>query len=385
MRRNQALCFLALCAAGLAAWTGSEVFAGGSMLERPAGQFFISEKPPEGMTCMNAAKRGMDSGRGARHSPYAMIWQKNYEHGTGVMTEPEWFEDEKNREWMPTTKETGEETFRPTSAMQADVNRRWYHFDAEGKDLEHLAKEIALTLNGYNSVYYYDGEHDVGHFVIVTNCEKVRVSGTQFHYKLYFRNLSKRPGHTKVERFKDLQNRFPERVVMKEVWKRLRTNPQNRRIFKERLKLYTGPNHLHYDKDPIDFPMHKIQDVTSDDSVRFRDLPDTYYNQIAPRKALKRERVQRTFDEMQLKAFKRFLKSQYEDESAEGLERMELDELVQKAESERQIKVRNEGKGLRIQKQPPEYYPGTRIEVQPIRGGTGTDVKLSFEELGIEL
>lgn len=374
MRRNQAVCFLALCAAGLAAWTSSEVFAGGSMLERPAGQFIISEKPPEGMTCMNvAAKRKFDSGKGARHSPHAMIWQKHYKHGTGVMTEPEWFEDEKNREWFPTTSETGEETFRPGKAMQADINRRWYHFDAEGKNLDHLAKEIAIILTGQNSVYYYDGEHDVGHFVIVTNCEKVMVSGTEYHYRLYFRNLSKRPGHTKVERFKDLQNRFPERIVMKEVWKRMRTNPQNRRIFKERLKLYAGPNHLHYDKDPIDFPMHKIEDVTADSGYRHRDLPDKYYKEIMPRKVLKQSRFQKTLDEMQLKAFKKFLKTQYEEESEEALERLEMEELVRKAEVARQIKVRNEGKGLRVQKPMPDYYPGTRIEVKPIRGGTSHD------------
>jgi large subunit ribosomal protein L13 len=302
-----------------------------------------------------------------------MIWQKHYEYGTGVLTEPEWFKDERNREWMPTTKETGEETFKPPPAMQADTNRMWYHFDAEGKDLDILAKKIAAKLTGKESTFYYNDEYDIGHFVIVTNCEKVRVKGTQFHYRLYFRNLSNRPGHTKVERFKDLQNRFPERIVMQAVWKVMKTNPQNRRIFKERLKLYTGPNHLHYDKDPIDYPLHKIPDVTADSAVRMRDLPRNYYEELAPRKALKRERVQQTMDEIQLKAFKRFLQGQYEDESPEALERMELDDLVNKAEVARQVKVRNEGKGMRIQRPLPDYYPGTRIEVQQIRGGSSTD------------
>ncbi|CAK0868865.1 unnamed protein product [Prorocentrum cordatum] len=119
--------------------------------------------------------------------------------------------------------------------------------------------------------------------------------------------------------------------------------------------------------------MHKIKDVTADTVYRTRDLPAKYYTKIAPRKALQKERFQQTLNEMQLKAFKNFLKKQFEDEGAEATERLELDQLVQQAELARQIKVRNEGKGMRIQKAPPQYYPGTRIEVQPIRGGSSTD------------
>lgn len=46
----------------------------------------------------------------------------------------------------------------------------------------------------------------MGGYVIVTNCEKVTVSGKKYLYKRYFRHTVGRPGKMKIENFRDLQN-----------------------------------------------------------------------------------------------------------------------------------------------------------------------------------
>lgn len=46
---------------------------------------------------------------------------------------------------------------------------------------------------------------DMGDFVVIVNAEKVVVSGNKYNDKTYFRHTNGRPGHYKIEAFKDLQ------------------------------------------------------------------------------------------------------------------------------------------------------------------------------------
>ena len=50
---------------------------------------------------------------------------------------------------------------------------------------------------------------DMGAYVVVLNAEKVTVSGTKFDDKTYFNHVNGRPGHYRVEAFKDLQKVSP--------------------------------------------------------------------------------------------------------------------------------------------------------------------------------
>lgn len=51
----------------------------------------------------------------------------------------------------------------------------------------------------------YTPSMDMGDHIIIINAEKVRVSGKKFFQKKYFRHTTGRPGHYKIETFKDLQ------------------------------------------------------------------------------------------------------------------------------------------------------------------------------------
>ena len=64
-------------------------------------------------------------------------------------------------------------TFTPTPA---DINREWFIVDAEGKVLGRLAAQIAHRLRGKHKPEFAP-HMDNGDFIVVVNCEKLRVTG----------------------------------------------------------------------------------------------------------------------------------------------------------------------------------------------------------------
>jgi len=211
-------------------------------------------------------------------------------------------------DWKPYTNFRGETSYRPTKENQADDLRRWYLFDAAGKTLGHLAVAIALVLRGKDSTLY-DIRGDVGHYCVVTNCEKVKVSGKKYKEKLYFRNLSKRPSGIKVERFYEVQRRFPERIIMAAVWGAMPKKPGCRRIFQERLKIYVGPDHLHHEEDITPYPMHLIKDCTPTSSLPPRRRIRHIIERTEPMRAAKALAQAEQEKEERLANYKEYLKS----------------------------------------------------------------------------
>ena len=61
-------------------------------------------------------------------------------------------------------------------AKPAEVERKWYVVDAEGKNLGRMASQIAAILRGKNKPTYTP-HVDCGDYVIVINAEKVEVTG----------------------------------------------------------------------------------------------------------------------------------------------------------------------------------------------------------------
>jgi len=252
---------------------------------------------------------------------------------------------EERKAWNPIMSWRGEKVYHPSLELQDDKYRQWYHFNADGKCLQSLAVAIYGALYGKFSTIF-DPKYDVGAFAIVTNCERVRVHGKQYHYKIYIRNPRGIPSGFKVERFCDLLKRFPERIIMKAVWGCMPKNKKSRRIFKERLKLFAGPNHLYYNKDPLDYPMHKVLDVTFDQALRHRDKYEVYHTKVKPREEKVKAWKDGKRDRTMLRLYKSFLRAQIWHDGAEAVERDNLDELVSRAEERRlnTVLVANEGK-----------------------------------------
>ena len=130
---------------------------------------------------------------------------------------------------------------------QDSIDRQWFLVDAENQTLGRLATEVASVLRGKTKPNFTP-HLDTGDFVIVVNAEKIKVTGKKFDQKLYRRH-SGRPGGMKVETFKSLQSRIPERIVEKAVKGMLPHTRLGRQLF-TKLKVYKGSEHPHLAQEP---------------------------------------------------------------------------------------------------------------------------------------
>lgn len=140
-----------------------------------------------------------------------------------------------------------QKTWFPKSADTAASSKTWYVVDAEGLRLGRMASECAKILLGKNKPTFTPGA-DVGDAIVIINADKVIVTGKKFDDKLYRRH-SGRPGGMKIESFKELQARIPERIVEKAIVGMLPKNSHGRKLFTH-LKVYKGSEHPHESQQP---------------------------------------------------------------------------------------------------------------------------------------
>lgn len=132
-------------------------------------------------------------------------------------------------------------------AKPAEVQRKWYVVDAEGKTLGRLASEVASVLRGKNKPTYTP-HVDCGDNVIVVNAEKVTVTGKKRKEKTYV-SYSGFPGGKKEISFDDLQAKKPEEIIRHAVKGMLPDGKLGRQMFKK-LHVYAGPEHKHAAQKP---------------------------------------------------------------------------------------------------------------------------------------
>ncbi|MBE7490416.1 MAG: 50S ribosomal protein L13 [Planctomycetes bacterium] len=132
-------------------------------------------------------------------------------------------------------------------ANTGDVKQAWHLIDASGQNLGRMASKIAVLLMGKHKPTYTQNV-DTGDFVVVTNVEKVVVSGRKSELKEYL-SFSLYPGGQRRENFASLQQRFPEKIVMLAVRRMLPKNKIGRHML-TKLKLYKGGSHPHAAQKP---------------------------------------------------------------------------------------------------------------------------------------
>ena len=132
-------------------------------------------------------------------------------------------------------------------AKPAEVQRKWYVVDAEGKTLGRLASEVASVLRGKNKPTYTP-HVDCGDNVIVVNAEKVSVTGKKRKEKIYV-SYSGFPGGKKEVTFEEMQAKKPEEIIRHAVKGMLPEGKLGRRMFKK-LHVYAGPEHKHAAQKP---------------------------------------------------------------------------------------------------------------------------------------
>ena len=133
------------------------------------------------------------------------------------------------------------------SAKAHEVKRDWFIIDASGKILGRLATEIASRLRGKHKSEYTP-HVDTGDYIIVTNAEKVAVTGRKFKEKKYYSH-SGFPGGIKSISFDKLQKKDPARIIERAVKGMLPKNPLGREMYRK-LKIYVGSEHPHEAQQP---------------------------------------------------------------------------------------------------------------------------------------
>ncbi|KTD33336.1 50S ribosomal protein L13 [Legionella nautarum] len=133
------------------------------------------------------------------------------------------------------------------SAKTHEVKRDWYVIDASDKVLGRLATEIARRLRGKHKAEYTP-HVDTGDYIIVTNAEKVTVTGRKFKEKMYHHHTGF-PGGIKSVSFDKLQAKNPVRIIELAVKGMLPKNPLGREMYRK-LKVYAGNEHPHTAQQP---------------------------------------------------------------------------------------------------------------------------------------
>lgn len=133
------------------------------------------------------------------------------------------------------------------SAKSHEVKRDWFIIDASNLVLGRVATEIARRLRGKHKAEYTP-HVDTGDYIVVTNAEKIRVTGRKFKEKTYY-NHSGFPGGIKSISFEKLQQKHPERIIERAVKGMLPRNPLGREMYRK-LKVYVGTEHPHAAQQP---------------------------------------------------------------------------------------------------------------------------------------
>lgn len=137
-------------------------------------------------------------------------------------------------------------------ANAANIERKWYVVDAEGKAVGRVADKVAALLKGKMKPTYTP-HVDCGDFVIVINADKAILTGNKNTQKLY-RHHTGWVGGLKEVQYGTLMNTNPEFVMELAVKRMLPNNTIGRNAMK-RLHVYSGDAHKHEAQKPEKFEL----------------------------------------------------------------------------------------------------------------------------------
>jgi large subunit ribosomal protein L13 len=129
----------------------------------------------------------------------------------------------------------------------ADVERKWFIIDAEGKPMGRIAAKAAAVVRGKEKAIFTPNQ-EYGDYVVIINAAKVGISGAKAEDKLY-RHHTGFPGGLKEQTFKELIARHPTAPVEKAVKGMLPKGPLGRKLAKN-VKVYAGKEHPHAAQNP---------------------------------------------------------------------------------------------------------------------------------------
>ena len=125
------------------------------------------------------------------------------------------------------------------SQLKGD-ERKWYVIDAKWQTLGRLATQIATILKGKNKVSFIP-HLDNGDYVVVTNCDKFKVTWKKLTDKIYYRHTGYLGGLKEIS-LEDLLTKKPTKALELAVSGMLPKNKLRSGML-SRLKLFTWDEH----------------------------------------------------------------------------------------------------------------------------------------------
>ncbi len=133
-----------------------------------------------------------------------------------------------------------------TVAKTGQVEQKWHLVDGTDQVLGRLASDIAMILMGKHRPEYTP-HVDCGDYVVVTNIEKIKMTGNKMAVR-HYTWFTGYPG-LRLESYGDRQARKPEDLLYHAVRRMLPKNLLAAHMLKK-LKLYTGTEHPHQAQQP---------------------------------------------------------------------------------------------------------------------------------------
>ena len=87
-----------------------------------------------------------------------------------------------------------------------EITQEWYLVDANDQNLGRLASQISRIILGKHKPNFTPGV-DTGDFVIVVNCERIRVTGNKMEEKMYYRHSGYPSGLKSISLRQQLEKR----------------------------------------------------------------------------------------------------------------------------------------------------------------------------------
>lgn len=134
-----------------------------------------------------------------------------------------------------------------TAFKEADIQRKWYVVDANGKVLGRMAAQVAAILRGKHKPIFTPNQ-DLGDHVVVINAEKVVLTAGKAEKKEYFHHTGYIGGLKQTTAAK-MQREKPERMVTYAIIGMLPKTKLGKAMAKK-LKVYTGEAHPHQAQQP---------------------------------------------------------------------------------------------------------------------------------------
>ncbi|GMV50458.1 MAG: 50S ribosomal protein L13 [Nitrospirae bacterium] len=124
----------------------------------------------------------------------------------------------------------------------ADVKRKWFLVDAEGKTLGRLAAKVASVLRGKHKPTFTP-HVDTGDHVVIVNAEKVRLTGNKMENKTYSYHTGY-PGGLKTLTAEHIHKKQPTELLTRAIKGMLPKTPLGNHMAKK-LRVYAGATHPH--------------------------------------------------------------------------------------------------------------------------------------------